>query len=191
MPVAAILPSRAFDIAWVGLLPRLRPCWIAAWRPSSPPGPAAYLPVAVELWFLNVHLVLAALVVLGLRRWPWAFAIGAAIKLAPGLGILYLAAPSALARRGDRGSVGLVILAVSVALGPTAWSGFIATVQARGPGDISGLLPVPYSRPLGRWPLLADRGPPALASGRGSASRSWSWRSRLPCRHSGWMRSPR
>ena len=41
-------------------------------------------------------------------------------------------------------AVGLVILAISVALGPTAWSGFIATVQGRGPGDISGLVPVPY-----------------------------------------------
>jgi hypothetical protein len=40
--------------------------------------------------------------------------------------------------------VGLVILAISVALSPSAWSGFIATMQSRGPGDVSGLLPVPY-----------------------------------------------
>jgi hypothetical protein len=40
--------------------------------------------------------------------------------------------------------VGLVILAISVALSPAAWSGFIATMQSRGPGDVSGLLPVPY-----------------------------------------------
>ncbi len=143
VPVAAILPSTVFDIAWIGLL-LICVLALAAWRPVVGLAFVAYLPVAVELWFLNVHLVLALLIVLALRRCPWLFAIGAAIKLAPGLGILYL-----LVRRRWRDAaiavgVGLVILAVSVALGPTAWSGFIATVQARGPGDISGLLPVPY-----------------------------------------------
>ena len=143
VPVAAILPSTVFDIAWIGLL-LICVLALAGWRPVVGLAFVAYLPVAVELWFLNVHLVLALLIVLALRRWPWLFAIGAAIKLAPGLGILYL-----LVRRRWRDAaiavgVGLVILAVSVALGPTAWSGFIATVQARGPGDISGLLPVPY-----------------------------------------------
>lgn len=143
VPVAAILPSTVFDIAWIGLL-LICVLALAGWRPVVGLAFVAYLPVAVELWFLNVHLVLALLIVLALRRWPWLFAIGASIKLAPGLGILYL-----LVRRRWRDAaiavgVGLVILAVSVALGPTAWSGFIATVQARGPGDISGLLPVPY-----------------------------------------------
>jgi hypothetical protein len=143
VPVAAILPSTVFDIAWIGLL-LICVLALAAWRPVVGLAFVAYLPVAVELWFLNVHLVLALLIVLALHRCPWLFAIGAAIKLAPGLGILYL-----LVRRRWRDAaiavgVGLVILAVSVALGPTAWSGFIATVQARGPGDISGLLPVPY-----------------------------------------------
>ena len=143
VPVAAILPSTVFDIAWIGLL-LICVLALAGWRPVVGLAFVAYLPVAVELWFLNVHLVLALLIVLALRRWPWLFAIGAAIKLAPGLGILYL-----LVRRRWRDAaiavgVGLVVLAVSVALGPTAWSGFIATVQARGPGDISGLLPVPY-----------------------------------------------
>jgi hypothetical protein len=143
VPVAAILPSTVFDIAWIGLL-LICVLALAGWRPVVGLAFVAYLPVAVELWFLNVHLVLALLIVLALRRCPWLFAIGAAIKLAPGLGILYL-----LVRRRWRDAaiavgVGLVILAVSVALGPTAWSGFIATVQARGPGDISGLLPVPY-----------------------------------------------
>lgn len=143
VPVAAILPARAFDIGWIGLQ-LLCLLWIARWRPLVALALVVYLPIAVELSYSNVHLVLAALIVLGLRRWPWAFAIGASIKLAPGLGILYLL----LRRRWRDGAVaiavGLVILVVSVAIGPSTWSGFIATVQARGPGDISGLLPIPY-----------------------------------------------
>jgi hypothetical protein len=143
VPVVAILPSRAFDIAWIGLLLACL-LWIAGGRPMVALAMVAFLPVTIELSYMNVHLVLAALVVLAVRRWPWLFAVGAAIKLAPGLGILYL-----LLRRRWREAaiaigVGLVILAVSVALGPSAWSGFIATVQSRGPGDISGLLPIPY-----------------------------------------------
>jgi alpha-1,2-mannosyltransferase len=143
MPVAAILPSRVFDLAWVGLS-LVCLLWIAGWRPLIALALVVFLPVTVELSYSNVHLILAALIVLGLRRWPWAFAIGAAIKLAPGLGILYL-----LLRRRWRAAaiaiaVGLVILAISVAIGPSAWSGFITTVESRGPADISGLLPIPY-----------------------------------------------
>ena len=143
VPIAAILPARAFDIAWVGLQ-LVCLLWIARWRPLVALALIVFLPVAVELSYSNVHLILAALVVLGLRRWPWAFAIGTAIKIAPGLGILYL-----LLRRRWRDAaiavaVGLVILAASVAIGQGTWSSFIATVQSRGPADISGLLPVPY-----------------------------------------------
>jgi hypothetical protein len=143
VPVAAILPSTVFDMAWIGLL-LICVLALAEWRPIVGLAFLAYLPVAIELWFLNVHLVLALLVVLALRRWSWLFAVGAAIKLAPGLGILYLV----LRRRWTDAlvaiTVGLVVLVISVALDPGAWSGFIATIQARGPGDISGLLPAPY-----------------------------------------------
>jgi hypothetical protein len=143
VPVVAVLPSRAFDIGWV-CLELICLLWIARWRPLVALALVVFLPIAVELSYSNVHLILAALIVLGLRRWPGAFAIGATIKLAPGLGILYL-----LLRRRWRDAAiaiaaGLVILVISVVIGPTAWSAFIATVQSRGPADISGLLPIPY-----------------------------------------------
>ena len=143
VPVAAVLSSDVFDAAWVGLL-LICLLAIAGGRPIVALAMAAYVPVAVELWFLNVHLILALLVVLAVRRWPWLFAIGAAIKLAPGLGILYLLLRRRWADALLAIAVGVVILIVSVALNPPAWSGFIATLQSRGPGDISGLLPIPY-----------------------------------------------
>jgi Glycosyltransferase family 87 len=143
VPVAAILSSDAFDIAWIGLL-LVCLLAIAEWRPLVGLAYVAYVPVAVELWFLNVHLVLALLVVVAIRRWPWLFAVGAGIKIAPGLGILYLLVRRRWSDALVAIAVGLVILAISVALSPAAWSGFIATMQSRGPGDVSGLLPVPY-----------------------------------------------
>jgi alpha-1,2-mannosyltransferase len=143
VPVASVLSSDAFDVAWIGLL-LVCLLAIAGWRPLVALAYVAYVPVAVELWFLNVHLVLALLVVLAIRRWPWLFSVAAGIKIAPGLGILYLL----LRRRWTDAliaiAVGVVILVISVVLSPTAWSGFITTMQSRGPGDISGLLPVPY-----------------------------------------------
>lgn len=142
-PVAAVLPSMAFTAAWTLLL--LVCIWFLAGR--SPLGALAliaFLPVAVELWFRNIHLVLAVLVVLGLRRWPALFAIGASIKLAPGLGIVYLAARGRWRDAGAATAVGLAILAVSVALSPDAWRQFVDIVTARGAGESNGFLAVPY-----------------------------------------------
>jgi hypothetical protein len=143
VPIAAVLPGRLFDLGWVALLLGCL-LWMARWRPLVALAYVAFVPVAVELWFDNVHLVLAALIVLAIRRWPWAFAIGAAIKIAPGLGILYLL----LRRRWHEAwiaiGLGLAILLVSVVIGPSAWSGFLTTIEARGPADISGFLPIPY-----------------------------------------------
>ncbi len=143
VPVTAILPSDAFDAAWAGLL-LVCLLVIARGRPLVALALVAFVPVAVELWFLNVHLVLAVLVVLAVRRWPWLFAVGGAIKLAPGVGILYLLVRRRWSEALVAIALGFVILIVSVALDPRAWSGFITTLQARGPGDISGLLPIPY-----------------------------------------------
>jgi hypothetical protein len=104
----------------------------------------AFLPVAVELWFRNIHLVLAVMVVLGLRRWPALFAVGASIKLAPGLGIVYLAARGRWRDAGLATAAGIAILVVSFALAPDAWRQFVEIISARGVGETNGFLAVPY-----------------------------------------------
>jgi hypothetical protein len=146
VPVAAILPAMAFTAAWTVLL--LACVWFLGARPPLGPLGAlvlvAFLPVAVELWFRNIHLVLAVMVVLGLRRWPALFAVGASIKLAPGLGIAYLAARGRWRDAGLATVVGIVILTVSFALSPDAWRQFVEIVTARGPGETNGFLAVPY-----------------------------------------------
>jgi glycosyl transferase family 87 len=142
-PVAAILPSEAFTAAWTVLL--LVCIWFLAGR--SPLGALAliaFLPVAVELWFRNIHLVLAVLVVLGLRRWPALFAVGASIKLAPGLGIVYLAARGRWRDASLATAVGIAILVVSIVVSPDAWRQFADILSARGAGETNGFLAVPY-----------------------------------------------
>ena len=100
-PVSALLPSEPFSWAWTGLLLACL-LWLGRGRPLVALALVAFLPVAVELWFRNVHLVLAAIVALAILRWPWMFAVGAIVKLAPGLGIVYLLMPTPLAGCGDR-----------------------------------------------------------------------------------------
>jgi hypothetical protein len=103
-----------------------------------------FLPVAVELWYRNVHLVLAVILVVAIRRWPIFFAIGAAIKIAPGIGVAYLAARGRWRDAVMVSAFGLVLLAVSVALSPAAWAQFVDVVVGRGPSDMPSIIPVPY-----------------------------------------------
>jgi glycosyl transferase family 87 len=142
-PLSAVLSSTQFSWAWTGLL-LASLLWLGRGRPLVALALVAFVPVAVELWFRNVHLVLAVIVALAILRWPWMFAIGAIVKLAPGLGIVYL-----LVRRRWRDAliamtVGLAIVAVSVILDPGAWAAFLDTLRRRSLGDVSGLVPIPY-----------------------------------------------
>jgi Glycosyltransferase family 87 len=142
-PISAIVPSEAFSWAWLALL---LGCvwWLAGSRPLPFLALIAFLPVATELWFRNVHLILAVLVVLAIRRWPIMFAVGAAIKLSPGLGIVYLAARGRWRDAAITALAGAAILAVSVVLAPDAWAQFAEVLRVRGPADASSFLLVPY-----------------------------------------------
>jgi hypothetical protein len=142
-PVSAILPSEIFSWAWLGLLLACA-WWLAGSRPLPFLALIAFVPVATELWFRNVHLILAVLVVLAIRRWPVLFAVGAAIKLSPGLGIVYLAARGRWRDAAIATLLGGAIFLVSVVLAPDAWAQFVQVLGVRGPGDASSFVPVPY-----------------------------------------------
>jgi hypothetical protein len=142
-PISAVVPSDLFSALWtVVLLGCL--LWLADGRPLVFLALFVFLPVATELGFRNVHLVLAVLVVLAIQRWPVLYAVGAAIKFSPGLGIVYLAARGRWRQAALVTAVGLGILAVSVAISPAAWAQFIDVLRTRGPNDASSLVPVPY-----------------------------------------------
>jgi Glycosyltransferase family 87 len=143
-PIAAVLPSDAFSLAWTTLLLACL-LGLGLGRPLIALAIVVFIPVPVELWFRNVHLVLAAIMVLGVLRWPWMFAIGAVIKIAPGLGIVYLAASGRWRDAALATGVGVVIVGVSAVLGPGLWADFGTMIQGRGASDISGVLAVPYA----------------------------------------------
>lgn len=158
MPVVALVSDTAFNVLWiVGLLLALY--WLADRRLLVMLAMVAFVPVAVELWQRNVHLLLAALVVVGIRRWPIAFLAGAMIKVSPGLGLVYLAARGRWREAGLIAAAGVGVTILSVLASPSQWFDFFTYLARRGPGDESALLPIPYvARALSALVLAAVAG---------------------------------
>jgi Glycosyltransferase family 87 len=142
-PLTLVVPTLAYLVAYRAL--ELLVTWDLAGRRMLPMlALIAVLPVAVELRFENVHLFVALGIVVGLRRWPWLFAVGAVVKLSPGLGVVYL-----LLRRRWRDAVvaiviGLVIAGVSGVLDADLWRAWLDSVLGRADVVGNSLLPVPY-----------------------------------------------
>ncbi len=143
VPVVAIVPAWLFSLGWTGLM-LVALWWLAGRDVVRALALVAFPPIAVEFWFRNVHLFLAVLVVLGLRRWPGSLAIGAAIKGSPGLGILYLVVRSRWRSAVVASLFGLGLLALSALLSPDAWTQYVAFLQRVDPGQPSAFIAVPF-----------------------------------------------
>ena len=131
----------------------------------------AFIPVAVELRFDNVHLFMALAIVLGLGRWPWVFAVAAAVKLSPGLGIVYLALRRRWRDAVIAAVVGGVIAAVSFLLAPDLWRAWLDSIQGRTDMTGNSLLPIPYLLgPSSAWGLPWS----AASSAADAGSCCWS-----------------
>ncbi len=142
VPVAAVVPSWLFSAGWTVLM-GLALFWLAGRDVLRALALVAFPPVAVEFWFRNVHLFLAVLVVLGLRRAAPAFAVGAAIKVSPGLGIPYLAIRGEWRNAAIATAVGAAMLAVSVVLSPDAWRAYVDFALSVDPLQQSSFVAVP------------------------------------------------
>src|SRR5207245_7361698 len=83
-PLTSALPLPVFGALWLGLMLAILWLLVGRWSLVSLLLP----PLALELQNGNVHLLLAAVAVLGLR-WPglWSFAL--LTKITPGIGLLW------------------------------------------------------------------------------------------------------
>ena len=142
-PFTLVLPAIAYIVGYRVL--EILSVWYLAGRAMLPMlALIAFLPVAVELRFENVHLFMAVAVVLGLLRWPLLFAVAAVVKVSPGLGVVYL-----VLRRRYRDAlvvvlVGAAICMVSYVLSPSLWQQFLAAIGDRAGITGNSLIPVPY-----------------------------------------------
>jgi hypothetical protein len=113
------LPWQVFLFIWLALL-----LFTMAWLT----GPLLLLPAVVllgiEIEYANVHLLLAAAIVLGFRL-PWTWALPLLTKVTPGVGLLWFV------RRHEWRALALAvgatvaIAAISVALDPAGWVGWL------------------------------------------------------------------
>ena len=117
----------------------------------------AFLPVAAELKFRNLHLPMAVALVAGLRGHPWVIALAACVKFNPLVAIAHLAG------RGDWHGVrqalgaGVALLVFGFSLAPTLWGEWLAVM---GPTATEG---IPYPLRLAVCALVAGIGARRLA----------------------------
>lgn len=153
-PVTMFLSADSFSVLWTVLL---LGClwWLGGRNVLVALALVAFLPVAIELRVRNVHLLMAVLAVLALRR-SWAFWIpAAAIKITPVLGCAYLAAAGRWRDAGKVAVVGGMVLGISVLLGPGLWRDFIDVVGGRAGTDGGSWLPIPFSVRFGAGAVIA------------------------------------
>ncbi len=153
-PLTGILSAEAFSLLWTVLL---LGClwWLGGRNPLVGLALIAFLPVAIELRVRNVHLLIAVLVVLALRRSSLFWIPAAALKITPVLGCAYLVAAGRWRDALKVAVVGVAVLAASAALGPAEWRAFIEVVGARAGTDGGSLLPIPFAVRFGLGALLA------------------------------------
>jgi hypothetical protein len=153
-PVTGLLTPEQFTAIWTALL-LVCLWWLGGRSLAGGLALVAFLPVAVELRTRNMHLVLAVLTVLALRR-SWVFWVAAtALKVSPVLGGVYLLAAGRWREAMKVGVVGLAVLAVSVLLAPGAWSDFVSVVGGRAGSDGGALVAVPFWARFGLGAVLA------------------------------------
>ncbi|HYK94576.1 MAG TPA: glycosyltransferase 87 family protein [Candidatus Dormibacteraeota bacterium] len=153
-PITSFLSADAFSVLWTALL-LVCLWWLGGRNVLVALALIAFLPVAVELRVRNVHLLIAVCIVLALRR-SWVYWIpAAAIKITPGLGVVYLAAAGRWRDAVKVAVMGLAVLGVSVALGPGAWREFLDVVGARAGTDGGSLVAIPFVVRFGAGVALA------------------------------------
>lgn len=158
-PLTSVLTSEAFTAIWTVLL-LLCLWWLGGRTVVGGLALVAFLPVAIELRTRNVHLLLAVLIVLALRR-SWAYWIpAAALKISPVLGAVYLLAAGRVRDAVKMGLVGAAVLAVSVVVAPGAWADFFTVVGPRAESSAGALVALPF------WLRFAAGGVLAALAGR-------------------------
>ena len=143
-PLTSFVSADAFAVAWTAVL-LVCLWWLAGRNPLVALAFIAFLPVAVELRVRNVHLLLAVLAVLALRRSTLFWIPAAALKITPVLGLVYLAAEERWRAFFLTAVAGVIVLGVSVVAAPWAWQGFIDVVGGRAGGDGGSILPIPFA----------------------------------------------
>jgi hypothetical protein len=107
----------------------------------------AFPPLALELYHANVHLFMAAAIVLGFR-WPatWAFVI--LTKVTPGIGLLWFAVRREWRSLGIAVGVTVAIAGLSFVIAPNLWHEYVLTMIDNLFFDRGRPYPIPIPLPV-------------------------------------------
>jgi hypothetical protein len=143
-PITLVVPAVPFLIGFRALL--LLALWhMAGRRMLELLAMLAFVPIAVSLRVENVEIFMAFAVVVGLARWPWAFMLGALVKVSPGLGLVYLAVQRRWRDVAVSAVLGVAVVAVSYLLAPDLWRQWLAAISGRSDVVGNSIVPLPYS----------------------------------------------
>ncbi len=134
----SLLPFNVFLVLWTSLLAGVLAWMGRSWTLAL----LAFPPVTSELIHGNIHLLMAAMIVLGFRS-PWMWSLILLAKVTPGIGLGWFAA-----RREWRGlAVALgataALVLVSAALSPSLWVDWIESLTRTQAATGGNQIPIP------------------------------------------------
>ena len=140
MELFTLVPWPVFAIAWAVLLSGIY-LWLTgrSWLPLL-----AFPPVIFEIYIGNVHLLIAAAIVLGFR-YPQAWAFVLLSKLTPGVGLIWFAVRREWRSLAIALGAAAAIAAVGVVFAPGAWADWLRSLQETGPSVGPNLVPIPLA----------------------------------------------
>jgi hypothetical protein len=156
-----VIPFTTFLVLWTALQLGTA-IWLGGrWALSV----LAFPPVALEIYHGNVHLLIAAAIVLGFR-WPAAWAFVLLTKVTPGVGLVWFAVRREWRRLAIALAVTGVVAGVSLILEPEVWRSWVddsllATAQGAPLNQFSLPIPLLLRLPVAvvvvAWGGLTDR----------------------------------
>jgi glycosyl transferase family 87 len=136
--------------------------WLGRVRPFPVLAILAFPPVAVELYYGNVHLLMAAAAVLGFR-YPWTWAFILLTKVTPGIGLVWFAVRREWRSLAIALGATAALVAISAVAAPQLWLDWLATLAGnRTIGtsnsiDVPLWLRLPLAALLVAWGARTDR----------------------------------
>jgi hypothetical protein len=157
--LAGLLPWRTFLTLWTVLLVAVA-VWLGGRRALLV---LAFPPVAIELYYGNINLLLAVALVLGMTR-PWAWTFVLLTKPTCGVGLLWFAARREWRQLGIALGLTFAVVAASLLVMPGAWRDWVALLLESGqrpPTDTWLPIPIwlrlPVAGALAWWGARTDR----------------------------------
>lgn len=140
MTLFTLIPWPVFAVAWVAGLFAIY-LWMTGsnWLPLL-----AFPPILFELYMGNVHLLLAAAIVLGFR-WPAAWSFVLLTKMTPGVGLLWFAVRREWRSLAIALGVTFAIVAVGMLFAPALWADSVRSLQDTAPSIGPNLIAIPLA----------------------------------------------